>query len=101
MSANPAAAMFARHRSVLLRLLEELATRAQRSGSLRRDFVIDDLVLILLAGRGLFSAAPQTREAAARRFAFLAIDAFRAADTNNTLPRPPHHLVGAQRGSSA
>lgn len=77
MSANPQAATFARHRIALLRLLAGLAVRAQRSGGLRRDFVIDDLVVILQAGRGLSSTRTLTREAAARRFAALAIDAFR------------------------
>jgi AcrR family transcriptional regulator len=86
MSANPEAAVFAGHRAALLQLLAGLAERAQRSGGLRRDFVIDDLVLILLAGRGLSSALPDARESAARRFAVLAIDAFREASTNSALP---------------
>jgi AcrR family transcriptional regulator len=95
MSANPEAAMFARHRAALLRLLAGLAERAQRSGGLRRDFVIDDLVLILLAGRGLSSTGPHMREAAARRFAVLAIDAFREGGANSVLPRKPRHLLDA------
>jgi len=78
MSANPEAALFAEHREALLRLLAGLADRAKRSGELRHDFVIDDLVLILLAGRGLASTPIARREAAACRFADLAIDAFRA-----------------------
>lgn len=87
MSANPAAAMFSEHREALLRLLAELAERAKRSGTLRHDFVIDDLVLILLAGRGLSSTLPVTREAAAHRFAALAIDAFRERDIDTSRPR--------------
>jgi AcrR family transcriptional regulator len=87
MSANPEAAVFSRHRAALLRLLTDLAGRAQRSGGLRGDFVIDDLILVLLAGRGLSSTPPAGRPAAARRFAALVIDAFRAADTNAALPR--------------
>lgn len=83
MSANPAAVMFSHHRAALLELLAELAERAQRDGRLRHDFTIDDLVLVLLAGRGLSSTLPATREAAARRFAALAIDAFR--ETNARL----------------
>ncbi|WP_331950780.1 helix-turn-helix domain-containing protein [Pengzhenrongella sp.] len=90
MSANPEVATFSLHRTALLRLLAELAGRAQRSGGLRRDFVIDDLVLVLMAGRGLSSTPPVTREAAARRFASLAIDAFRETDTNSTLTRKAH-----------
>lgn len=87
MSANPEAVMFSQHRAALLQLLAELAERAQRDGQLRHDFVIDDLVLVLLAGRGLSSTLPVTREAAARRFAALAIDAFREANTNSTLTK--------------
>jgi len=45
---------------------------------LRQDFVIDDLVLVLLAGRGLSSRLTVSRDAAASGFATLAIDAFRA-----------------------
>jgi purine-nucleoside phosphorylase len=48
------------------------------AGALRRDVTVDDLVLVLLAGRGLGSLPRNRREAAARRFAALAVDAFRA-----------------------
>ncbi len=74
----PASAAFRAHRRRLLGLLEELARRAQDQGGLRRDFVLGDLVLVLLAGRGLAAGAPAAREAAARRFAALTVDAFRA-----------------------
>lgn len=94
MSANPEAVMFAQHRAALLRLLAELAKRAQRDGQLRHDFVIDDLVLVLLAVRGLASTLPVTREAASRRFAALAIDAFRETSTNSTLPKKSRLVRG-------
>ncbi|SMG44673.1 transcriptional regulator, TetR family [Agreia pratensis] len=77
MSANPEAEMFTEHRVSLQRQLAHLAQRAKRAGALRRDFVMDDLVLVLLAGRGLSSVLPSSREARALRFAELAIDAFR------------------------
>jgi AcrR family transcriptional regulator len=93
MSANPDIDMFAAHRAELLGMLAELARRAQESGGLRRDFVIDDLVLVLLAGRGLSSMPRSGREAAARRFAALAIDAFRESDVNGGLPRPPRLVL--------
>lgn len=86
MSANPETDTFAAHRASLLRMLAELARRAQAAGELRRDFVLDDLVLILLAGRGLTAMPPDGREAAARRFAALAVEAFRAANANTALP---------------
>ena len=89
MAANPQAPVFAHHRATLLRQLQGLATRAQLAGSLRHDFVIEDLVLVVLAGRGLSSIQPAARTAAARRFAALALDAFRESTTNGALPRKP------------
>jgi AcrR family transcriptional regulator len=93
MAAHPQAPVFAHHRAALLRRLRALASRAKRAGRLRHDFVLDDLVLVLLAGRGLSSARPATRTAAARRFAALALDAFRENATNGPLPRRPS-LIG-------
>jgi AcrR family transcriptional regulator len=89
MSADPQAPVFAEHRTMLLRLLRELASRAKQTGRLRHDFVIDDLVLVLLAGRGLSSTHPATRTAAARRFAALALDAFRENAAHGSLPAKP------------
>jgi AcrR family transcriptional regulator len=89
MSANPQAPVFAHHRAAMLRQLEELAARAKRAGGLRRDFAIDDLVLVLLACRGLSSGRPAIRMAAARRFAALALDGLRENATNAALPRKP------------
>jgi AcrR family transcriptional regulator len=89
MSANPQADAFVAHRAALLRQLAHLGRRAQASGRLRDDYAIDDLLLILLAGRGLASAPVADRPAAARRFAALAVDALRTADTNEALPRAP------------
>lgn len=80
MSADPGAEAFSAHRRELLGMLEALAKRAQQQGRLRADFVIDDVVLVLLAGRGLASATTRRREAHARRFATLAIDAFRRSE---------------------
>jgi AcrR family transcriptional regulator len=76
-SSTPSEAI-ARHRRELLRLLDGLARRAQHDGMLRVDFVIDDLVVILSAGRGLTAPRPDLLASVARRFADLAIDAFRA-----------------------
>ncbi|MFT2816113.1 TetR/AcrR family transcriptional regulator [Leifsonia sp. A12D58] len=79
-STDPSADAFSSHRRELLHMLAELARRAQTAGSLRDDFVIQDLVLVLLAGRGLTSVSPAGRDIAASRFAALAIDAFHAPD---------------------
>ena len=89
LSANADLETLATHRADLLRELAALAARAQTAGALRRDFVIDDLVLVLLAARAV-SATPSTDPpAAARRLAALAIDAFRASDAHAPLPRAP------------
>jgi len=77
LSASAGVAGFAQHRRELLAMLSGLAARAKAQGRLRADFVIDDLVLMLLAGRGLASVSLRRRDAVARRFAGLAIDAFR------------------------
>ena len=89
MAVDPQTDVFAAHRASLLRSLTGLAGRARRAGSLRRDFVIDDLLLVLLAGRGLSSTSPALRETAARRLAGLAVDAFRASPGHRRLPRAP------------
>jgi AcrR family transcriptional regulator len=97
-SAHPDVDSFAAHRAALLRMLTVLAGRAQATGQLRPDFVIDDLVLVMLAGRGLSSTLPARRVQAARRLAALAIDAFRAGDENAVLPRPARVAAQAVRG---
>ena len=82
----PGAVDFAAHRASLLRSLALLCQRAQKAGSLRADFVLDDLVLVLMAGRGLWAAASGVRIAAARRFSALALDGLRAWGATTTLP---------------
>nr|BFF21272.1 TetR/AcrR family transcriptional regulator [Promicromonospora thailandica] len=51
---------FVRHRAALITQMAGLVRRAQAAGKLRADFVIDDLLLVLLAGRGL-AATPAAR----------------------------------------
>lgn len=77
-AAQPATGRLVEHRRELLRMLDDLARRAQRAGDVRADFTIEDLALVLQAGRGLAPARGRAREAQARRFAVLLIDAFRA-----------------------
>jgi AcrR family transcriptional regulator len=52
-----------------------LARRAQDAGRLRPDFVMDDLILLLMANRGIRAASPAAAVTASRRFAALAIQA--------------------------
>ncbi|SDT41961.1 TetR/AcrR family transcriptional regulator [Microlunatus soli] len=86
LAADPEVDGLAAHRRLLLGQLAELAERAQRSGGLRRDFVIEDLLVVLLTGRALSATPRQDRESTARRFAALAIDAFRASADHGELP---------------
>lgn len=97
MSANPDASVFAQHRAELLHQLRALAARAKRAGRLRHDFALDDLVLVLLAGCGLSATTPANRTLAARRFAALALDAFRESEVNGPLPRRPALVEEAVR----
>lgn len=77
------------HRRETLRAFSLLARRAQEQGELRMDFVVDDLVLILMANRGLSASSAKERTRAARRFAALMIDSLRASPTNGPLPAAP------------
>ncbi|MTD57212.1 TetR/AcrR family transcriptional regulator [Amycolatopsis pithecellobii] len=87
MSTFPRAIDFAAARERAVRTLAELAGRAKRSGGLRPDFVVDDLVLVLMANGGIRAGSPAARVAASRRFAALAIQAFQA--TPELAPLPP------------
>ena len=77
-AAKPTDGPLAAHRRELLGMLDRLARRAQRSGDLRSDFVIDDLVLVLVAGRGLTDVGVREKENAAQRFGALVLAGFRA-----------------------
>src|SRR5690606_40266474 len=58
-AASAADGTLAEHRRELLRMVSRLADRARRAGRPRADFRVDDLVLVLLAGRGLAAVGPQ------------------------------------------
>ncbi|WP_192806002.1 TetR/AcrR family transcriptional regulator [Streptomyces sp. SS1-1] len=90
MTAFPEAMDFAADREQTLRAVGELARRAQKTGQLRPGFVVDDLVLMLMAHRGLQGTPGATRAAASRRFAAYVIEAFRATpETATPTPMPP------------
>src|ERR1041384_7524243 len=72
----PHAVDFTARREHTLALVAKLAGEAKKSGRLRQDFVLDDLVLVLMANGGIHAASPDTRVAASRRFAALVIRAF-------------------------
>ena len=94
LSSFPGTEEVAVHRASMLRSLAELCRRAQQAGALRPDFVLDDLILVLMAGRGLPVTPPKVRLAAMRRLTALALDAFRASGPAAALP-PPARIVPA------
>ena len=67
----------------------ELVRRAQREGALRADFVIEDLVLLLMANAGVVRATREAAPEAWRRLAALMLDAFRAQGRERDRPLPP------------
>jgi AcrR family transcriptional regulator len=88
MSAFPDSIDFTAHRGGILRSLDSLMTRAQDAGAMRPEIVLDDLVLLLMAGRGLTAATPAARLAASRRFSALAIESLRAGGAEAAMPPP-------------
>ncbi|GAA2954482.1 MULTISPECIES: TetR/AcrR family transcriptional regulator [Streptomyces] len=69
--------------------LAELARRAKDAGRLRSDFVLDDLILVFMANKGIRTRSTATQVAASRRFAGLAIQAFAAEPRPVPLPPAP------------
>lgn len=78
---------FAEGRGRALRGLAELLSRAKEAGGLRKDVVLEDVVLALMANEGIRADSPQARVAASRRFAALMIQSFRADPA--PVPLPP------------
>jgi AcrR family transcriptional regulator len=78
-AAFPRAMNFGADRERALNLLAGLARRAKDAGRLRPDFVLDDLVLMLMANRGLRTTPSATSITTSRRLAKLAIQAFQAS----------------------
>lgn len=91
MTAFPEAMDFTADREQTLRAVGELARRAQEAGRLRPGFVLDDLILMLTAHRGLQDTPRTARLTASRRFAAYMIEAFHATapETDSPTPLPP------------
>jgi AcrR family transcriptional regulator len=77
LAAYPATVDVAGERDRGLRAFTRLARRAQRAGALRADLVPDDLVLLLMANRGVRAGSPAATAAAARRLAALLLQSLR------------------------
>ncbi len=89
-SAFPDAMDVTTGREYAVNSVAELARRAKDAGHLRLDFVLDDLILVIMANDGIHATLPATRVAASRRFAALAIQAFQASPEAS--PLPPTHV---------
>jgi AcrR family transcriptional regulator len=68
------------HRRELLRRIDGVARRAVEAGRLRADFVLDDFLVVLVAGRGVAAVRPEERTAAAERLARLTIAGLAVGD---------------------
>jgi AcrR family transcriptional regulator len=66
----------------------ELVRRAQAEGSLRKDFVPEDLMIMLLANAGVVQGTGEAAPTAWKRFVALMLEAMRA-ERAHTLPTPP------------
>lgn len=88
--------VFAADRDRTLRMLLDLVRRAKEAGPLRRDFVLEDLVLALMANDGIRAESPEIRAAASRRFAALMIQSFMADPV--PAPLPPAVRLPLTRG---
>jgi AcrR family transcriptional regulator len=86
---------FAVERDRTLTSLRKLVRQAKDAGSLREDFVLEDINLALLANEGIRADTPEMRLAASRRFAALMLQSFQAHPVAVPLP-PPVRLPPAQ-----
>jgi AcrR family transcriptional regulator len=90
-STFPRAMDFAAIRTSSLTSAAELIRRAKETGRLRPEVVLDDLILMIMAGGGIHASAPAARIAASRRFAALMIQAFQASPA---VSMPRHESPG-------
>jgi AcrR family transcriptional regulator len=84
----PTGAAMERQRRKAYRDFAKLVRRAQAEERLRRDFVPEDLVVLLMANAGVVQGTRDAAPEAWKRFAALMIEAFRA-DRAGPLPEPP------------
>jgi AcrR family transcriptional regulator len=85
-SAFPHAVDFAQERRRALQALAELIRRAKESGGLRRDFVLDDLVMLIMANSGIRATSREAAVAASRRFVALQLRSISARPDDGPLP---------------
>jgi hypothetical protein len=93
MSTYPDAVDLAGARSHALTSVAELARRAQTTGRLRPDFVLDDVVIVLQANHGIHAPTTAARVTASRRFAALATQALGTGPDRSPLPPAARHAA--------
>ena len=69
LSAYPGAVDLPAHRAEMTRVIAAICRRAKVAGKLRADFTLNDITLVLMAGRGLATLPAADRVRAARRLA--------------------------------
>ncbi|RII11719.1 Transcriptional regulator, TetR family [Streptomyces sp. YIM 130001] len=92
----PDAFDFTREQERAERGLIALAQRAQQAGALRTDFHPTDLVLVLMANKGIAAPSQPAKEAASRRLVALLLRSFAASPDDADAPLPPPAPVGLQ-----
>lgn len=85
-TAFPKAVDFAQERTRGLRALGELIQRAKDAGGLRRDFVVDDLIMLIMANSGIRATTREAAVAASRRFVALQLRSISAHPDDEALP---------------
>jgi AcrR family transcriptional regulator len=75
-------------RTRIRRRIEQLMTRAQKQGSLRRDVALSDISMLFWAISRIVDATSELAPEAWRRHLALVLDAFRATDAT-AIPIPP------------
>ncbi|MEW2570865.1 helix-turn-helix domain-containing protein [Streptomyces sp. NPDC047070] len=94
MSTFPGATDVDAGREYTVRAVAGLAQRAKEAGRLRPDFVLDDLILMLMANKGIHSTSTAAQVMASRRFAGFVIHAFEACPRHAPLPPPARPASG-------
>jgi hypothetical protein len=84
----PSAARFEAARTQAYDDFSELMRRAQDAGALRKDFVAEDLLILVMASAGVVAAAGKAAPRAAPRLVGYLLQAF-AAPGGLPLPPPP------------
>lgn len=84
----PRAADLAGVREETLTKIAVLTRRARQQGALRPDFVMEDLMVAIMANSGIRTGSPGAAVAASRRFAALTLTGFAATPERRELPPP-------------